>query len=190
MILRHITRVMLAGIVVILPVFGSILAFVWIEASLASAWKSVPSLANWYFPGLGIVALLLAIYVVGLGVTTFVGRWLFRKVDVLLDSLPLLGPLYRSLKQILGYGEGRDALFERVVWVRSREHEAEELGLVTRDVGPDARAIVFVPGSPNPTTGRLLLASATSLRPADMSVHDALKTLVALGKLDSDVSTS
>ncbi|MCA8969567.1 MAG: DUF502 domain-containing protein [Planctomycetes bacterium] len=185
-VVKHVTRAMIAGIVALLPIGGTILGFVWIEGTLAAAWKSVPSLAPYYVPGLGVVAVLVSIYLIGLAITTFVGRYLWALFDRLLDSLPLLGSLYRSLKQILGYGEGRDALFERVVWVRSREQDAEELGLVTKEGVDPESTLVFVPGSPNPATGRLLRLRPDVLRPAHMTVHAALKTLVALGKLDLD----
>lgn len=175
---------MIAGVVALLPVAGLALGFVWIEGQLAATWKSVPSIRDWYFPGLGVLAACVVIYAVGLVVSTFLGRFVWGLVDRLLDSLPLLGPLYRTLKQILGYGEGRDALFERVVWVRSREHDSEELGLVTRELGSGQGLLVFVPGSPNPASGRLLHAHEAVLRPAGISVHEALKTLVALGKVD------
>src|SRR5690606_25153951 len=115
--------------------------------------------AGFYFPGLGIAAALLGIYLIGLAVTTFVGRWLWRSADRMLDRLPLLGRLYRTLKQILGYGEGADALFVETVALRAAG-SGEELGLVTSELRePTGRELrlVFVPGAPNPTAGRLLL---------------------------------
>lgn len=183
-LLAHITRSMIAGIVALLPIGGTILGFVWIEGELAAFWKSFPALEAYYFPGLGILGACACIYAVGLVVSTFVGKVLIKVFDELMDAVPLLGPLYRSLKQILGYGEGRDAIFERVVWMRSREHDSEELALVTRELEDEAGILLFVPGSPNPASGRLICAQASMIRPAQLSVHEALKSLVALGKID------
>ncbi len=182
-ILKHISRNMVAGIVALLPIGGIVLAVTYLESILATSWNGIPALRPYYFPGLAILAALFVIYLVGLAVSSFLGRWLWRVVDRLLDRLPLLGSLYQTLKQILGYGEGEDAVFQRVVFVKSRETDAEELGLVTNATS-GGRLILFVPGSPNPGAGRLLLTEASATRPAKMSVHDALTTLVAVGKTD------
>jgi uncharacterized membrane protein len=55
------------------------------------------------------------------------------------------------------------------------------MGLVTNRLA-DGRAVVFVPGAPNPTSGRLLLVDASALRPVAMNVNDAFKALVSVGK--------
>ena len=188
---RHVSRTLVAGVVALLPIGGTVLLIVFFEGQIAASWKSVEPLAPYYFPGLGLVAAVLAVYIVGLVVSTWLGRWLWRLVDKMLDRLPMLGGLYRSLKQILGYGEGKGALFERVVYVKSREHDAEEIALVTRetnDADGNPRLVLFVPGSPNPATGRLLLAAPQLTRDAGIPVHEALKRLVAIGKLDDDES--
>lgn len=183
-LIAHITRAMIAGFVALLPIGGTILGFVWLEGQLKDTWNSVDALAPYYVPGLGILGACLAIYLVGLIVSTFLGRVLIRLFDELIDAVPPLGPLYRTLKQILGYGEGRDAIFERVVWLRSRAHESEELALVTREVDGERGLLLFVPGSPNPASGRLVYAQTNMIRPAQVSVHEALKTLVGLGKVE------
>ena len=125
------------------------------------------------------------IYVIGLAVSTFVGRWLWSRVDLLLSKLPALGRLYQTLKEILGYGEGEDAIFQQVVWIPSRDLHGEEIGLVTNqttDEDGEKKLTVFVPGAPNPTTGRLLIVDAKLARPVQLPVNDALKALVSVGK--------
>ena len=184
---RHFTRTLISGIVALLPIVGLVLGAVWAENSVAESWLADQ---QFYFPGMGIVGVLVITYLVGLGVTTFVGRALWRIFDSLIDSLPALGMLYRTLKQILGYGEGKDALFERVVLVEGREGCGSELGLVTRslpasvDAGP--RLVVFLPASPTPTSGRVVLVEEERTEPVPMSVHEALRFLVAAGKLEPD----
>ena len=188
---NHFVRCFLGGIVAILPVGGLVLGIVWAE-SLAR--ESLIGESFPYFPGLGLLLVVASIYVVGLFVTTVLGKWLWSTLDRLLDRLPLLGPLYRSLKQILGYGEGGDALFERVVLVPHRESGGVQIGLVTsttKSLTPDAnydannaQCAVFIPDSPNPMAGRLVLVPAEELQPCSLSVHDTLKTLVAIGKTD------
>jgi uncharacterized membrane protein len=177
---RHLTRCLVAGIVALLPMGGAVFTIVWLEGTIAAAWRDQLS---WYFPGLGLLLALLAIYLVGFFVTTFVGRWLWRAVDRLLESLPLLGTLYQSLKEVLGYDSGRERFFQGVVAVPA--DEGFEIGFVTGSgPGPDGRAhtLVFVPSSPNPTNGKLLLVDPARLQKLDVRTADALRTLVSLGK--------
>lgn len=182
---RHLTRTFFAGIVALLPIGGVVLGALWAERSIADSWLADQP---FYFPGLGIVSVLAITYLVGLSITTLVGKLIWQFFDRLLDRLPALGMLYRTLKQILGYGEGADGLFERVVLIPSRDHEGVELGLVTRTLpaadGKEARVVVFVPAAPTPTTGRVVLLPEARTERVSMTVHEALRFLVAAGKLE------
>ncbi len=177
---RHVTRCLVGGVVALLPIGGTVLGVAYLEKILTESWKDDVA---WYFPGLGIVLALLVIYVVGLFVTTIFGRWLWRSADKLLERLPLLGSLYQSLKEVLGYDTERDRFFEAVVAVPV--HDGFELGLVTGAAeGPDGteHALVFVPSSPNPTNGRLLLLPPGRIKKLDLRAADALRGLVSMGK--------
>ena len=178
---KHFTRCLIAGFVALLPIAGLVLTIVTLESSIAGPWRaSLP----FYFPGMGIILAALIVYFIGLTVTTFLGRWLWRKFDVIIDSVPLMGPLYQTLKQILGYGTGKDAIFKQVVLISNGEGEGEEIGLVTNQV-IDAEGkpmlMVFVPGAPTPASGRMVIIAPQHVRTVDMRVNDALKTLVAVG---------
>lgn len=106
-------------------------------------------------------------------------------MDGSLSRFPALGILYRTLKQILGFDTGEGALFQRVVLVRDDSTSSTEIGLVTASDG-DGEAkhlIVFVPGSPNPSQGRLLRIPASRVDATDWSVDKALKSLFSVGKI-------
>jgi uncharacterized membrane protein len=182
MITKHVSRCLLAGIVALLPIGGLVLTIAYLEMSIAESWLAKQP---WYFPGLGLLATAAAIYLIGLTVSTFLGRWVWGRVDLLFDSLPALGKLYQTLKQIIGYGEGKDAIFQRVVLIGGETPGASELGLVTNetvDANGNGKLIVFVPGAPNPTAGRLIVIDAGRTEPLAVSVSDALKTLLSVGK--------
>jgi len=182
----HLTRCLVAGFVALLPVGGLILSIVYAEYLIADVGLVDQ---EFYFPGLGLIAVALVLYLVGLVVSTFVGRWIWSRVDRLLVSLPTLGQLYQTLKQVLGYGDGEDAIFRQVVLIEGDAPGTQELGLVTNEVVENGtqKLTVFVPGAPNPAAGRLVLIAAQDVRPIDMPVSDALKTLVALGTTDLHV---
>ena len=177
---RHVTRCLVGGIVALLPIGGTILAIAYLEVVLTESWRSEVS---WYFPGLGLLLAVAVIYFVGLFVTTFLGKWLRRRADMVLEKLPILGSLYQSLKEVLGYDSKRDRFFEAVVAVSV--DDGFEIGLVTGSApGPDGEehSVVFVPSSPNPTNGRLLLLPPDRIRTLDLRAADALRGLVSMGK--------
>lgn len=178
--LNHVARCLVAGLVALLPIAGAVLGIVWLEGALSASWRAQ---VDWYFPGLGMLLAAAAIYAVGLAVTTFVGRWLWRVADRGLERLPLLGSLYQSLKEVLGYDSTRERFFRGVVAVPS--DQGHEIGFVTGEAaGPDGKPnlLVFVPSVPNPTNGRLLLVERARVVELDVRTPDALRALVSMGK--------
>jgi uncharacterized membrane protein len=186
---RHLSRCFIAGVVALLPIGGTVLSVVWLEMTLSESWLARQP---WYFPGMGIVAAAAIVYLLGLTVSTFIGRWFWRFFDRMLDSLPAMGALYRTLKQVLGYGEGKDGMFHEVVMVPSERVGAFEIGLVTGEVVDhhDGRTklTVFIPGAPVPTAGRLVIIDASQVHRVKMPVSDSLKAIVSVGKTDLDLT--
>ena len=185
---RHFTKNILAGVVAILPIGGLILTIGYLETSISSAGLTrLP----FYFPGLGILLVLVLIYLVGLVLTTFIGKWLWNLIDKLLNNLPALGKLYQTLKQILGYGEGEDAIFQQTVLVPAQGGSGLEIGLVTNRIKlPDGseNLVIFIPGSPNPTSGRLVISKPDMVTLTKIPVNSAFKILVAAGKSEIEMS--
>lgn len=185
---KHIAGSLVAGIIAILPVGGLILSVGYLESTISSSGLSK---LPFYFPGFGLIAAIFLIYLVGLVVTTFVGKWLWKRIDLLLDKLPALGGIYQTLKQILGYGEGKDAIFHEAVLIQSRDFQAEELGLVTNriiDAEGKPKLVIFIPGAPNPTSGRLILLDEALVKRLAMPVNETLKALVSMGKTEVDLA--
>jgi uncharacterized membrane protein len=173
----HFTRNIIAGIVVLLPLAGTVFTVVYLEDAISSSWLAKQP---FYFPGFGLLITVVLVYVVGLIASTVAGRWAWRRVDNLLKRIPALGVFYQTLKQLLGYGEGEGAVFKQVVMVPEKEQGGYEFGLVTNRRGEELT--VFVPSAPNPTTGRVLVIPASEVRTTDISVGDLMRYLVSLGK--------
>ena len=111
------------------------------------------------------------------------GAFTWGVLDRLLENLPLLGTLYQSLKEVLGYDSARERFFQGVVAVKA--DEGYEIGFVTgQSAGPDGtpHTLVFVPSAPNPTNGKLLLVEPSQLKKLDVRTADALRALVSMGK--------
>lgn len=186
---KHIVSNLIAGIVAMLPVGGLIITIGYLESTISSSGLSK---MPFYFPGLGLLAAVIFIYLIGLVVTTFIGKWIWNQVDRILDKLPMIGRLYQTLKQILGYGEGKDAIFYETVLIPSKDYQSEELGLVTNKITDNegnTKLIIFVPGVPNPTSGRLVVMDKKLVKPLTMSVNKTLKSLVSMGKTEIDIES-
>jgi len=186
---KHITSSLIAGIIAILPVAGLIITIGYLESTISSSGLSK---LPFYFPGFGILAAIIFIYSIGLVVTTFIGKWIWKRVDSILNKLPALGILYQTLKQIMGYGEGANALFYEAVLVPSRDIQSEEIGLVTGKISDEkgnVKLVIFLPSVPNPTSGRMVIMNRELVKPLAMPVHETLKALVSLGKTDIDIKS-
>ena len=173
---QHISRCFVAGTVALLPIGGLVLTVVYVESQIAGSWLKDQ---GFYFFGCGVILAAAIIYLIGLVVSTFLGRWLWNSVDRLIDQMPLLGGLYQTLKQMLGYGEGPNAVFRRVVLVPSRDLNGDEIGLVTNEAchtSAGKQITVFVPCAPAPTTGRMILVDADKVQPIKMSVNEAMQS--------------
>jgi uncharacterized membrane protein len=177
---RHVTLCLLTGLVTMLPIGGTVILVFAAENFLRPL---VP--ARLYFPGVGLISVLVLLYLLGVTLTTFLGRWLWNRLDIILSRLPGLGMLYRSLKQILGFDAGEGALFQRVVLVPDEGTGGAEIGFVTtvEGDGEGKRLVVFLPGSPNPAQGRLLRLPTDRVLPTDWSIDQALKGLLSLGRV-------
>ena len=180
---KHIWQCFVAGIVALLPIVGMIITIVYCEEMVSESWLSQQ---GFYFFGLGILIVLVATYFIGLFFSNVIGKWVWDSIDLILIRTPILGNLYQTLKQILGYGEGEDAIFRRVVFVKTKDFDGEEIGLVTREnieLESSEKLAVFLPFSPSPINGRLVFVDKSIVRESDMSVNDALKSLVSIGTM-------
>jgi len=178
---KHVSKCFLAGLVAALPVGALIFLIVRLDQAFRPLVKDTP-LDHF---GVSLILAALAIYLLGLTVTTFVGKWLWGFVDHILHQVPGLAVLYGTLKQILGYGTGKDALFRNVVFIKDTATGALELGLVTEEMtleNQGRRLCVFIPGSPNPALGRMVLVEPARIIESKIPVDVALKALLSTGK--------
>ena len=189
LIRNHLSRCFVGGIVALLPLVSLVLTIVYLESQLGVSFLRE---SGYYFFGLGLIIAAVLVYLVGLVVTNFIGRWIWNFVDRLIDRLPILGNLYQTFKQILGYGEGPSALFQRVVFVPARDTQGVAIGLVTNekpfesDESKSNLIAVFLPTAPSPAGGRLIFVERDLVHDAKISVNEALKSLVSIGTVFGD----
>jgi uncharacterized membrane protein len=140
-------------------------------------------------PGAGLLALILFIFVIGLLARTFLGRLFVRIGEAIVGRLPVIRTIYLGLKQILEAilsGGGRH--FRDVVLFEYPRKGIYAVGFVTgtsrgevQDRTPEETVNVFLPTTPNPTSGYLLLVPRAELTYLDMNVEDAVKLIISGG---------
>ncbi len=140
--------------------------------------------------GVGLVVSLLVLFLVGIVSTNVLGGRLLGYFEKKITGLPLLSPIYQGARQITEAIQIHDtAEFRRVVLLPFPNQNVRSLGFVTRDFraatafGEDPTALVFVPTTPNPTSGYLVVAKQEDLTSLDISVEEGVKLVISGGLL-------
>ncbi|HWP34683.1 MAG TPA: DUF502 domain-containing protein [Thermodesulfobacteriota bacterium] len=145
-----------------------------------------------HLPGLGILVTLGLIYLVGLVTTNLLGQKLVEAGERLLTRVPIVKGIYSGSKQLVEAvslpATGKSA-FTHVVLVEYPRREMYMIGFITRrDAGtlqePDrveTLTNVFVPNTPNPTSGRMVMVPNRDLIPLGISVEEGLKLIISGG---------
>jgi len=204
---RFVRRTLLTGLGILLPLFITyiLLAFLFnlftsVSAPLAKALASVAGLDGypWIQPLESVVNLLLSltvIFVLGLIGTNILGRQVLTAFDSLLLRLPLIKSIYGAAKQIIDTFQGPDRSFQRVVLLQYPSQDLWSLGFVVAErqdtlhlASSDTMLAVFIPTTPNPTSGFLVLVSPGKVFSIDYSVEEAFKFIISLGIVGKDLT--
>jgi uncharacterized membrane protein len=154
-------------------------------------------------PGLGFISVILLVFLAGSFASNFFGHQVLNGFEALVNRVPLAGKIYVSIKQILVVlvDQQGDA-FKSVVVFQYPRQGLWALGFITRETSPGLRAVeegrvfnVFIPTSPNPTSGFVLMIPESELRHTTLSVEEALKVVISGGaympdELPADPPTS
>ncbi len=175
----HLRNKLLAGVLTAVPVVIIIYAAVLAEGYTQPLTKPL----GFTFPGLGILLVLVGTYLLGLVVTSLLGQFFVGIADRLLKRLPVVGMVYQAWKEVLVVPPGEKGTFDQVVLVPSAEGVGSYVGFTSgKGLAGDPETIcVFVPGAPNPLTGRLLLVPRSAVRPMPVPVEEAVKFVLSTG---------
>lgn len=175
----HLRKTFLAGILAAVPVAITVFVVWYVDDRTRILGKKVLGID---LPGVGLVVALAGIYLLGLVVTSLIGRILLRVVDRMLLKLPLLKTVYETWKHVaLTPGEG---MFAKVVLVGD---EGGRMSLVGFTSGVPIKGeaeptlCVFLPAAPNPTSGRLAFVPRSRCRFLEMTTEEAFKLILSGG---------
>lgn len=190
--MRRLRRYLLVGLVVTAPVGLTVYVLVWAFNTL-DAILGTP-LQSWLgvrVPGLGFILLGLSVIVVGWVVHRAVGRQVLRWWNTALVRFPLTGRIYNALSQITQSLVGAEhRVFRRTVLVPYPTEDMWAVGFVTHEtpdilsgVAGEPCVNVFVPTTPNPTSGFMLVVPLRKVKELPISVEDAMKLVISAGAL-------
>jgi len=172
----HLRKTFLAGIFAAMPIAVTGFVIWYVDAKTRVLAQKVFG-AN--VPFLGVLVAVTAIYLLGVIVTSLVGRFFLGTADRLLGRLPLLKSVYQTWKQVvLTPGEG---IFARVVLIADETGRMEMLGFTSGSPTAADRLCVFIPAAPNPTSGRLYFVRREHCAILDISTEDAFKMILSGG---------
>jgi len=181
-------RQFIAGILVVLPVVIAVLILVWLFNYIDNIAQPVAkSLLGRTIPGLGFGLTVVLIYLTGVVATSVLGRRLVRFGESLLSRVPVFRYLYTGVKQIMeSFAAPRETGFLQVVLVEFPKKGMRVIGFLTSESrleSGEKLLTVFIPTSPNPTSGYLEIVRESDVIRTDISVDDALKMVLSVGKV-------
>lgn len=193
----------LTGVVIAAPIFITIAVVYWlitgpmakldtfVQANIPDAWRPLWA-QDLTIPGFGILLAVILLIILGIMAKNFIGRWFIRMGEQILDTMPVVRNLYgffknvfemalqqseQSFKEVAVIEYPRPGLWTLCFVVTKTKGEVKH---VLEEMGDDMTN-VFVPTTPNPTSGFLLFVPRSKLRMLNMSVEDGAKMIFSAG---------
>ncbi len=191
------------GLAIILPIALSIAVFIWIFGTVAKFTDAllffIPNTithskagegpVHWYWSLVAILFAMFLLSMVGRLTRFYIGKKLLWFTEEVLLTIPLLNKLYAMIKQVnSAFASNKTSSFKQVAMVEFPRKGIWSIGFVTGENHPEVSAksgdtvvSLFVPTTPNPTTGFLCIMNRAEVKILDMSVADGIKYIMSLG---------
>ena len=149
---------------------------------------------NYAIPGFGVLVLVVALTILGAVMANLVGRSLLAATDRILSRIPIVKNVYAALKQLTEVlANNQQASFDRCVMVEYPKKDSWCIGFVSShakgEIGTklgSSKIGVFVPTTPNPTSGFLIYVEETETVPLEMTVEEGAKMILTAGLVVPD----
>ncbi len=183
------------GLLVILPIFITVYVILFLIRGMDAILKFIPvkylpdTYLPFHIPGLGLIFVVILVFAVGLLARNIVGRKIVHLGEKIVERIPLVRILYAGVKQLLEtiFLQKTDA-FKRVALVEYPRRGTYVIGFITgeskgevQDKTDKNMINVFIPTTPNPTSGFYMLVPDDELVVLNMSVEDAFKLIISGG---------
>lgn len=192
---RKFRNYLIGGLLIWLPIMITVWVVRFLSGILDSSLVLLPpswrpeAIVGTYVPGVGILLSLLLLFVTGVLVKNLFGGQIIAGLESLVRRIPVVGAVYggaKTFSETVLTDKGRS--FKQVVMVEFPRKGVFSIGFITSHELEEAQAkteqdvtCVFVPTTPNPTTGFLVLIPKDEVVLMDMTVDEAFKMLLTLG---------
>jgi len=177
----------ITGLLVIIPIWATYYVLSALLSVIDGMLGDLPGyLLGLKFPGLGIITLIVVVLLVGVLSANYLGTRLVRYGDQLMQRVPLVRGVYSTVKQIMETFSVKHS-FRGVALVEYPRKGCYSMGFMTGEVqgeslGLSGRFItVFVPTTPNPTAGFLLVLPEAEVKQLPLSVDQGMKFIISIG---------
>ncbi|MEJ2306656.1 MAG: DUF502 domain-containing protein [candidate division WOR-3 bacterium] len=189
---NKIKRYFITGLVAVLPValtaavlwfliqkiggfFGEYLTRISVFANISKPLSSL----------LGFIAVIIGIYIIGFLTSGFIGRWFLNTLDKIMKKLPFVKGLYNAIRQLVNAIMIDHSAFSKVVIIKYPWENTYTLGFLTSkekwEIEDKEYVNVFLPTSPNPTSGYYLIYPASEIIETEISIQDGFKIITSGG---------
>lgn len=193
---------LIAGVLVIIPLWITWLVFdfvlrqlaafgmPWVRVAASTLRERVPAVAEWLLQpwfqnALAVVLTLTALYLLGWIATHVIGQRLIGLFDGLMHRIPLVKKVYGSTQQLVSVLRQDPGKAQRVVLLEFPSPGMQAIGFVTRTFNHaesgEELAAVYVPTTPNPTSGYLEIVPVASLKSTDWTMDEAMTFIISGG---------
>ncbi|OHB98391.1 MAG: hypothetical protein A2Z57_07475 [Planctomycetes bacterium RIFCSPHIGHO2_12_39_6] len=198
---KDVRKRLITGLLLILPVYVTFFVvkflFGFVGGTLAPVIKKLlqflgvalpkTTLDEFIITFFGLILTFIALYFIGIFAANVVGKFFIHYFENLLTKTPIVKSIYSSVKQIIHAVSlpGKQS-FKRVVLVDFPREGTKSIGFVTGDISYNNKEkliCVFIPTTPNPTTGFLIYLPETAVTDTNLTIEDAFKTLFSAGLL-------
>ena len=176
-----------AGLATLLPLYFTFIVVKFLFISLEETSGPLLKKLGFNIPGLGIILTIILIYILGLLVTNFLGKKIFKLGEKVVKKVPVVNIIYSTLKQITDtFTKGSKDTFKGAIYIQYPRRGLWTMAFISGEsISKQGVAYyhVFVPTTPNPTSGFFLLVPQSDSVKTGMSVEDGLKTIISGGLL-------
>ena len=198
-LLLKLRRGFISGIIVFAPLGVTLFVFSWIfrRGGAISRWLFQGRLPEWLMPGsfiwdiVATLALVALITAVGLVSHYFLGKWFIGLVDRIMNNIPGVKIVYGAVKQIIDTFGSQKSAFSKVVLVEFPSKGTYSIGFLTNKLTGEVPAktgktiwCIFVPTTPNVTTGFVIFVPKEEVVELDMTPGEGMKLVVSVGAVE------
>lgn len=196
---KHIKKTFIAGFFVLIPVLVTVYIVYFVVSSIDSIIS--PLIKNIitnttgkeiYIPGTGFIIFVIITYLTGILASNYFGKKLLFYGELVIHRIPFVKGIYKSLKDIFNtFSLESTRAFKEVVLIEMPAKGKFFIGFITkRFKTEDGRALcnVFIPTTPNPTSGFLIIVREDELTFLNITPEEAIKYIVSLGLTQTDFS--